>query len=130
MILLNLFDLFMKFGESQVATKAKLPQIIQPVIRYVVNISWNTLLNNLGSVRSSLASPDSETMPNHLVLVAHNIQNDLIRLDEMKISKSRHIFPRTKKSLFFSDQNFHTTCLSLTRWSTSVSYTPLAFAEL
>ena len=101
MILLNLFDLLMKFGESQVATKAKLPQIIQAVIRYVVNISWNTLLNKFGSVCSSLASPDSETMPNHLVLVAHNIQNDLIRLDEMKISKSRHIFPRTKKAYFF-----------------------------
>ncbi|KAF8799914.1 hypothetical protein BYT27DRAFT_7200900 [Phlegmacium glaucopus] len=54
------------FGESQVATKPKLPQIIQAVI-------------------SSLASPDSETTPNHLVLVAHNIQGDLARLEEMKI---------------------------------------------
>ncbi|KAF4612120.1 hypothetical protein D9613_004388 [Agrocybe pediades] len=54
------------FGESQVASKTKLPQIIQAVI-------------------SSLASPDSETIPNTLVLVAHNIQGDLARLEEMKI---------------------------------------------
>ncbi|KAJ7916522.1 hypothetical protein B0H13DRAFT_1997548 [Mycena leptocephala] len=39
------------FGDSQVCPKAKLPQIIQAVI-------------------SSLASPDSETIPNTLVLVA------------------------------------------------------------
>ncbi|KDR85929.1 hypothetical protein GALMADRAFT_109453 [Galerina marginata CBS 339.88] len=55
-----------QFGESQVIAKAKLPQIIQAVI-------------------SSLASPNSETAPNDLVLVAHNIHGDLARLEEMKI---------------------------------------------
>ncbi|PPQ77562.1 hypothetical protein CVT25_011422 [Psilocybe cyanescens] len=54
------------FGESQVTPKAKLPQIIQAVI-------------------SSLASPDSETAANHLVLVGHGIHGDLMRLEEMKI---------------------------------------------
>lgn len=37
---------------------------------------------------SSLASPDTETAPNTLVLVGHNLQGVLARLDEMKISKS------------------------------------------
>lgn len=37
---------------------------------------------------SSLASPDSETAVNTLVLVAHGIQSHLARLDEMKISAS------------------------------------------
>ncbi|KAJ7645815.1 hypothetical protein B0H17DRAFT_959350 [Mycena rosella] len=55
-----------QFGESQVCPKAKLPQIIQAVI-------------------SSLASPDSETIPNSLVLVAHGISGDLSRMEEMKI---------------------------------------------
>jgi hypothetical protein len=36
---------------------------------------------------SSLASPDSETVSNNLVLVAHGIGGDLARLEEMKISK-------------------------------------------
>ncbi|KAJ7074461.1 hypothetical protein C8F01DRAFT_1100560 [Mycena amicta] len=54
------------FGESQVCPKAKLPQIIQAVI-------------------SSLASPDSETVPNTLVLVAHGITGDLARMEEMKL---------------------------------------------
>ncbi|KAF9073769.1 hypothetical protein BDP27DRAFT_264875 [Rhodocollybia butyracea] len=54
------------FGESQVISKFKLPQVVQAVI-------------------SSLASPDSETLPNNLVLVAHGASNDLARLEEMKI---------------------------------------------
>ncbi|KAF7326397.1 ATP-synt-DE-N domain-containing protein [Mycena venus] len=54
------------FGDSQVCPKAKLPQIIQAII-------------------SSLASPDSETIPNTLVLVAHGISGDLSRMEEMKI---------------------------------------------
>ncbi|RDB24462.1 hypothetical protein Hypma_008383 [Hypsizygus marmoreus] len=60
------------FGESQIAPKAKLPQIIQAVI-------------------SSLASPDSETTPNTLVLVAHGIGGDLARLDEMKIKLPHNV---------------------------------------
>lgn len=35
---------------------------------------------------SSLASPDSETIPNKLVLVAHGLSGDLQRLADMKIS--------------------------------------------
>eukprot|EP00914_Ancora_sagittata_P015302 GHVO01030161.1.p1 GENE.GHVO01030161.1~~GHVO01030161.1.p1 ORF type:complete len:251 (+),score=16.81 GHVO01030161.1:613-1365(+) len=58
--------LFPQFGDSQVIPKAKLPQLIQAVI-------------------SSLASPDSETLPNNLVLVTHGASGDLARLDDMKI---------------------------------------------
>ncbi|KAI8990664.1 hypothetical protein BD414DRAFT_577391 [Trametes punicea] len=54
------------FGESQLVPKAKLPQMIQAII-------------------SSLISPDSETIPNTLVLVAHGTTGDLRRLEEMKI---------------------------------------------
>ncbi|KAI9454905.1 hypothetical protein BJY52DRAFT_1282651 [Lactarius psammicola] len=54
------------FGESQVVSKARLPQIIQATI-------------------SSLASPDSETQANSLVLVTHSAAEDLRRFDEMKI---------------------------------------------
>lgn len=54
------------FGESQVISKTKLPEIIQAVI-------------------SSLASPESETTANSLVLVAHGASGDLSRLEEMKI---------------------------------------------
>ncbi|KAJ4476730.1 hypothetical protein J3R30DRAFT_3488559 [Lentinula aciculospora] len=54
------------FGDSQVISKALLPQLIQAII-------------------SSLASPDSETLPNNLVLVTHGANGDLARLEEMKI---------------------------------------------
>ncbi|KIL71305.1 hypothetical protein M378DRAFT_6095 [Amanita muscaria Koide BX008] len=54
------------FGDSQVISKLKLPEVIQAVI-------------------SSLASPDSEVQANDLVLVAHGISGDLQRLEEMKI---------------------------------------------
>lgn len=55
---------------------------------------------NIQVTCSSLASPDSETTPNHLVLMGHNIQNDLARLEEMKISESfyRHIFQQCLKT--------------------------------
>lgn len=35
-------------------------------------------------------SPDSETIPNTLVLVAHGTTGDLRRLEEMRISKLLH----------------------------------------
>ncbi|GAW09287.1 hypothetical protein LENED_011434 [Lentinula edodes] len=54
------------FGDSQVISKAKLPQVVQGII-------------------SSLASPDSETLPNNLVLVIHGASGDLARLEDMKI---------------------------------------------
>ncbi|KAI0249519.1 hypothetical protein BJV78DRAFT_1129612 [Lactifluus subvellereus] len=55
-----------QFGESQVVSKVHLPQIIQAVI-------------------SSLASPDSETQSNSLVLLTHSATEDLRRFEEMKI---------------------------------------------
>lgn len=54
------------FGESQIVPKAKLPQIIQAVI-------------------SSMASPDSETFVNNLVIVTQSATEDLRRMEEMKI---------------------------------------------
>ncbi|KAG6883997.1 hypothetical protein C0993_002222, partial [Termitomyces sp. T159_Od127] len=60
------------FGESQVVSKTRLPEIIQAII-------------------SSLASPDSETTPNTLVLVAHGITGDLARLEDMKIKIPHNI---------------------------------------
>jgi len=52
-------------------SKNKMPQIIQAII-------------------SSLASPDSETQANTLILVTHSATEDLLRLEEMKIS-TRHL---------------------------------------
>lgn len=54
------------YGESQVVSKNKVPQIIQAII-------------------SSLASPDSETQANTVILVTHSATEDLLRLEEMKI---------------------------------------------
>ncbi|RPD64609.1 hypothetical protein L227DRAFT_494356 [Lentinus tigrinus ALCF2SS1-6] len=54
------------FGESQVISKSKLPQMVQAIV-------------------SSLISPDSETIPNTLVLIAHGTTGELRRLEEMKI---------------------------------------------
>lgn len=56
-----------QFGDSQVVPKAKLGEIVQATI-------------------SSLASPDSETIPNQLVLVAHGVGGDLERLTDLKVS--------------------------------------------
>ncbi|PSS36788.1 hypothetical protein PHLCEN_2v1332 [Hermanssonia centrifuga] len=55
-----------QFGDSQLLSKVKLPQVIQAVI-------------------STMSSPDSETVANSLVLVAHGLNGDLRRLEEMKI---------------------------------------------
>ncbi|KAI0059416.1 hypothetical protein BV25DRAFT_1918451 [Artomyces pyxidatus] len=60
------------FGESQVVPKAKLAEIIQATI-------------------SSLASPDSETSGNNLVLVTHAVSEDLRRFDEMKIKLPHNV---------------------------------------
>jgi len=67
------------FGDSQVVPKHKLPQIIQAVI-------------------SSFATPDSETHANDLVLIGHNIQGDLRRLEDMKISRSLINYSFTRRS--------------------------------
>ncbi|KAF8514283.1 hypothetical protein JB92DRAFT_2919913 [Gautieria morchelliformis] len=60
------------FGESQVIPKAKLGEIVQATI-------------------SSLASPDSETVPNQLVLVAHGIGGGLERLADLKVKLPNNI---------------------------------------
>ncbi|CAE6454899.1 unnamed protein product [Rhizoctonia solani] len=54
------------FGDTHVVGKSKLPDVINSVI-------------------SSLATPDSESVANSLVLVGHNISGDLERLGELKI---------------------------------------------
>ncbi|KAG8716000.1 hypothetical protein FRC09_016118 [Ceratobasidium sp. 395] len=54
------------FGDTHVIGKSKLPDIINSVI-------------------SSLATPDSESVANSLVLVGHNISGDLDRLADLKI---------------------------------------------
>lgn len=54
------------FGDTHVVGKSKLPDIINSVI-------------------SSLATPDSESVANSLVLVGHNISGDLERLADLKI---------------------------------------------
>ncbi|KAF9458856.1 hypothetical protein BDZ94DRAFT_1200459, partial [Collybia nuda] len=60
------------FGDSQVIPKNKLPDVIEAVI-------------------SSLASPDSETAPNTLVLVGHGVSGDLARLEEMGIKLPHNV---------------------------------------
>ncbi|KAG0706658.1 hypothetical protein DFH29DRAFT_135826 [Suillus ampliporus] len=54
------------WGDSQIIPRTKLPQIVQSVI-------------------SSLASPDTETAANNLVLVGHGVSADIQRLEETKI---------------------------------------------
>lgn len=49
------------------------------------------------SAYSSLATPDSETTENNLVLVGHAIQGDLQRLEDLKISA--HLFHACTKAL-------------------------------
>jgi len=59
------------WGESQVIPKARLSEIVQ-------------------SVFSSLATPDSETTANEVILVAHGISGDLERLADLKIKLPRN----------------------------------------
>ncbi|KAG6864937.1 hypothetical protein C0991_006208 [Blastosporella zonata] len=74
------------FGDSQIAPKSKLPDIIQAVIRLVDHFDVEPFVPlKCFTSSSSLASPDSETTANTLVLVAHGISGDLSRLEEMKI---------------------------------------------
>ncbi|RXW14059.1 hypothetical protein EST38_g11796 [Candolleomyces aberdarensis] len=48
-------------------------------------LEWGYAALRCGHLESSLSSPDSETIANTLVLVAHGLQGDLARLEEMKI---------------------------------------------
>lgn len=67
-------------------SKAKLPEIIEAIIRLVeLRCSFPGAYSCPSC--SSLTSPDSEATPNTLVLVGHGINKDLARLEEMKISK-------------------------------------------
>ena len=63
-----IYHSILQFGESQVVPKARLGEIVQATI-------------------SSLASPDSETVPNQLILVAHGATSDLERLVDLKVSE-------------------------------------------
>ncbi|KAI0343876.1 hypothetical protein BDW22DRAFT_1328838 [Trametopsis cervina] len=72
------------FGDSLLATRQKLPQIIQAVIRQAT--PPHRLRTSAHLTRySSMTSPDSETIPNSLVLVGHGIGSNLRRMEEMKI---------------------------------------------
>ncbi|KAG9034183.1 hypothetical protein FRB95_013702 [Tulasnella sp. JGI-2019a] len=55
-----------KWGESHLVSKAKITDILQALL-------------------TSLASPDSESLPNTLVLIAHTPQNTIERLQELKV---------------------------------------------
>jgi hypothetical protein len=78
---------------------------------------------------SSLASPESETAPNALILIGHNVQGDLARLEEMKISECHPVLSlelqMTVRLLSPTlVKNFLIIRLSLTPWSLNVPYTP------
>ena len=81
----------LQFGESQIVARSRLPQILQAIIGYV-NSGRQVILSDADFFRS-LASPDSETTANSLVLVTHSAHEDLRRLEEMKISKWWYFAP-------------------------------------
>lgn len=64
---------FRQFGESQKVPRIKLTEVLQAII-------------------DSLASPDSDSIPNSLVIIGHNISNDIERLLELKISELQLFF--------------------------------------
>lgn len=68
-----------QFDDSQVIPRDNLPRAIQAII-------------------SSLATPDSHTAPNDLVLVGHGLQDDLYRLQESGISASKLLICRTARA--------------------------------
>lgn len=69
-------------------SKAKLPQVVQGIIRFVGVFCFQIRAETVVCAHSSLASPDSETLPNNLVIVTHGASGDLARLEDMKISQS------------------------------------------
>lgn len=95
--------------------------MIQAIIRYALLLqirAWFVKQICLAPC-SSLMSPDSETIPNTLVLVAHGTTGDLRRLEEMRISKLLHppLRPRRTFSPGFRSvrpQSSHTICSSST----------------
>jgi hypothetical protein len=59
--------------------------ILQAIIRFVHGNLSAMIVADM--YYSSLATPDSETLENNLVLVGHGIQANVQRMEEMKISK-------------------------------------------
>ncbi|KAH9929798.1 uncharacterized protein B0H18DRAFT_175001 [Fomitopsis serialis] len=74
------------FADSQVIPKAQLSRVMQAII-------------------SSLASPDSETTPNNLVLVGHGLHEDLRRLQEMDIKIPNNVL--TLDTAAYDDSSSH-----------------------
>ncbi|KAG8883948.1 hypothetical protein FRB98_002728 [Tulasnella sp. 332] len=60
------------WGDSQLVTKAKIADVLQALL-------------------TSLTSPDSESLPNTLVLVAHTPQNTIDRLQDLKVKLPSNI---------------------------------------
>ncbi|EPT03398.1 hypothetical protein FOMPIDRAFT_1115990 [Fomitopsis schrenkii] len=83
-----------QFDDSQVIPRDNLPRAIQAII-------------------SSLATPDSLTAPNDLVVVGHGIQEDLCRLQELGIKIPSNVFTidiaAFERQLFASGQRHGTT---------------------
>lgn len=70
--------------------KAKLPRIVQSVLRWVWSACSRLSVCVLTFMDSGLVTPESETVANNVVLVGHGIQAIMQRLEDMKISKSIH----------------------------------------
>ena len=66
--------------------KAKLPRIIQSVLRCVSSSCTLVCACRTLFLYSSILSPDVETSANNLILVGHGVHMDIQRLEEMKIS--------------------------------------------
>jgi hypothetical protein len=77
------------FGKTQFVPKKQLAGIIQTIV--MLGSFSSPILADLLPQVDSLASPDSETQPNDMVLVAHGVSGDLERLSELKIRKSPSI---------------------------------------
>ncbi|KAH9043669.1 hypothetical protein EDB85DRAFT_1911604 [Lactarius pseudohatsudake] len=73
---------------------------------YIVNEYSDKIRNRYNP--TSLASPDSETQTNSLVLITHSAAEDLRRLDEMKISKHFQNYPH---NLLIVDVTVYESCL-------------------
>ena len=77
------------FGKTQFVPKKQLAGIIQTIV--TLSPLSSLILADLHPQVDSLASPDSETQPNDMVLVAHGVSGDLERLSELKIRKFTRI---------------------------------------
>ncbi|KAF5352793.1 hypothetical protein D9756_006207 [Leucocoprinus leucothites] len=83
-----------QFGESQLTPKAKLPQIVQAVIRPKQQCLYGAMVlagREWATMNHSLTSPESETSSNSIVLVGFGIHAQLARLEEMKIKLPHNV---------------------------------------